>query len=56
MCLGSISILGRWSPVADALGFPPSGQALAAKQRLHLQVEGRYVSVLRGKAGALYLG
>ena len=44
------------SLLKDALGSPPSGQALAAKERLHLQVEGRYVSVLRGKAGALYLG
>ena len=44
------------SLLKDALGSPPSGQALAAKERLHLQVQGRYVSVLRGKAGALYLG
>ncbi|CAL1144484.1 unnamed protein product [Cladocopium goreaui] len=38
---------GDWVRVADS-------QALAAKERLHLQVEGRYVSVLRGKAGALH--
>ena len=34
----------------------PNAVGLGKKDRLHVQVQGRYVSILRGKDGALQLG